>query len=158
MNNYKIELVNKTGEEADGYASSFPDKTASAESTAKPSKGAEDSGKWKTPAALKTFAKVYAGTALARSVFRYEMSRVGVRTGNSDLQDKINYGLELAGQIGGVAGAFAIGGPAAGALALAAVGISYAQKYDQYNYNREWEGISLQQSRLRAGPSWNRSR
>lgn len=94
---------------------------------------------------------------IVRQIFKYEMGTVGVRTGNSDLQDKIDYSMNTAGKVAAIAGAFLIS-PAVGALAVVSEGISIAQKFDSYYMHKRWNDIGLAQERLRAGASYNRSR
>lgn len=155
---YTIYIKNQTSGSGGGEDNnSFPDSQ---------DENQQPAGANKFKAAFKGFAVAYAATAIPRQIFRYELSRVGVRTGNSHIQDKINFGMQLAGDIGGIlmsaVGGLAIGGGIGAAIGLAtsaaSVGLGYMQKIDQYEYGKEWESISLWQTRLRAGPSLNRSR
>jgi len=153
MATYEILVKNETQGSSEGYESSFPDFEAplSGGSTEKQT----DSSSAGT---LKTMAKVWAGTALVRQVFTWQLSLVGRNTGSTDLQQKINSALSIGGQALGIASAFAVGGPAAGAMATAAVGLSYLQQAEQYGWDKKWEGYALQEAYRRAGPSFNRSR
>jgi|AGTN01.1.fsa_nt_gi hypothetical protein len=141
---YEIIIKGESGGKADGYESNFPEKKE------------EDGGTFKK--VYQTFSQVWAGAALARSVFSWQLSLVGRDTGNSDLQQKINAAMTIGGQVLGIAGSFAFGGPIAGVMAVATTGLSYLRQYEQYNYDKMWEGYELAESRRRAGPSLNRSR
>jgi len=107
---------------------------------------------------MKMFAKATAIPALAISTFKWQASLVGRNTGNSDLQQKIDAGMTIAGQVGMIAGGFAVGGLIGGMAAIAGVGLSYAKETEANMYNRKWENIGITQRQLRAGPSLNRSR
>lgn len=147
MSTYEIIIKDGTASGGGGYENTLPDEAENANN-----KTATDKD------SLKMFAKKGAAVGLAISLFKWQASLVGRNTGNSDIQDKIDASITLATQGIGVIGAFAVGGPVAGAIALASVGISYARQAEANNYSKSWENIALGVSRLRAGPSFNRSR
>lgn len=151
MSKYEYEIIIKAeGEASEGYENSFPAGTPSTSD-----KGGIDTG---AKGIFKTMSKAWSGAAMVRQIFGWQLSLVGRDTGNTDLQQKIDAAMSIGGQAMGVAFAFGVGGPAAGAMAMAAVGLSYLQQIEQYNYNRRWEGYELAETRRRAGPSFNRSR
>lgn len=90
---------------------------------------------------------------------------MGRNTGNSLVQEKINYGMQLAGQIGSSVGMFGLGAALGNPLMMIAgvtsginTLINYAQQREQFNYERTWESRELVYARERAGMSYNRSR
>ena len=92
------------------------------------------------------------GVALvAGSVINYTTSRVGITTGNYQKQQEINAVKTIAGQVGAVIGATFAGGVGGGLLALGAIGLSYWQQYDTYNFNRRAEAAQLSIRREREG-------
>ena len=106
-----------------------------------------------------------AATSVAKNIFQWQIGLVGRNTGNSLVQEKINYGMQIAGQIGSSAGMFGLGlalgnplmmlaGVTSGINSL----ISYVQEREQFNYDRTWESRELVYARERAGMSYNRSR
>lgn len=93
------------------------------------------------------------GVALvAGSVINYTTSRVGITTGNYQKQQEINAVKTIAGQLAavGISG-FLMGGVGGGMLALGAIGLSYWQQYDTYNFNRRAEAAQLSIRREREG-------
>lgn len=104
--------------------------------------------------------KAVGASALVAGAFKWQLSLVGRNQGNSLTQEKINGAMSIAGQIGGIATGFAVGGPLGGVLAIAGVGLSYVKDIEQYNYEAKWEKVGLSLSRERAGSSsaFNRSR
>lgn len=115
--------------------------------------------------AIKGFAPVAATAGITGSIFQWQISLVGRNTGNSLVQDKINYGMQLAGQIGSSVGIFGLGAALGSPLMMIAgvtSGIStlinYAKQREQFNYERTWESRELVYARERAGMSYNRSR
>lgn len=92
------------------------------------------------------------GVALvAGSVINYTTSRVGITTGNYQKQQEINAVKTVAGQLAAVGGGFLMGGVGGGLLALGAIGLSYWQQYDTYNFNRRAEAAQLSIRREREG-------
>lgn len=115
--------------------------------------------------AIKGFAPVAAATSVAKHIFQWQVGLVGRNTGNSLVQEKINYGMQLAGQIGSSVGVFGLGAALGNPLMMIAgmtsginTLINYAQQREQFNYERTWESRELVYARERAGMSYNRSR
>lgn len=99
---------------------------------------------------LKRAAGIATMVQLGKSALSYATSHVGMYTGNSDMQDKVNAGLGLAGTAVAIAANPAMG------IAMAAFNL--ATKAMEYSHKKNEEGIGLNQIRRRAGPSLNRSR
>lgn len=115
--------------------------------------------------AIKGFAPVAAATSVAKHIFQWQVGLVGRNMGNSLVQEKINYGMQLAGQIGSSVGVFGLGAALGNPLMMIAgvtsginTLINYAQQREQFNYERTWESRELVYARERAGMSYNRSR
>lgn len=101
-----------------------------------------------------------AAIGLARVVknsIQFELSMVGVRTGNSHLQSEIDFGVSTAQQVIGITSAF-VANPIAGAIAAIGAGVGLLQNIDRFQEAAKWDNIALQQSRTRAGATWNGSR
>lgn len=88
---------------------------------------------------------------VASSVINYTTSRVGITTGNYQKQQEINAVKTVAGQLAAVGSGFLMGGVGGGLLALGAIGLSYWQQYDTYNFNRRAEAAQLSIRREREG-------
>lgn len=119
-------------------------------------------GAYKT---IKGFAPIAAATSVAKNIFQWQIGLVGRNTGNSLVQEKINYGMQIAGQIGSSVGMFGLGAALGNPLMMIAGVtsginslISYVQEREQFNYDRTWESRELVYARERAGMSYNRSR
>lgn len=115
--------------------------------------------------AIKGFAPVAAATSVAKHIFQWQVGLVGRNTGNSLVQEKINYGMQLAGQISSSVGMFGLGAALGNPLMMIAgvtsginTLIGYAQQREQFNYDRNTENVSRALLMERAGPSFNRSR
>lgn len=148
-NTYKVIFEDKRSEESTAGGSSATQATGQAAG------GAND----KTKNTLaKTVAKVWSASALVRTGIEATEQIIARDMGNRVVQGKINAVNSLVKQGVGLGLAFAVGGPVAGGLAIASIGISYAQQLEQYEYERRWERNSLQRAYERAGPSFNRSR
>lgn len=156
MGNYVIDIYVHGGDSDADYSANYPESMPKAN----PSKqdNVQESGWQKFQGAYKQVTKAYASMSLVRNMFAFELSRVGVEQGNDVAQNRINFAMEVAGQIGTVAGAFVLGGPVAGIAALASVGIGYMQKAKVIEYEKGVESIALQEMRTRAGVSYNRHR
>ncbi|MDR3216121.1 MAG: hypothetical protein LBT55_01730 [Clostridiaceae bacterium] len=103
-------------------------------------------------------AKVWSGAALLREGFGWGMAIVARDNGNSQKAEQYNAIMGIIGKGIAIGGAFAVGGPVAGIAAVAATALGYAKQYEQYDYDKKWEAIALNELRRRAGPSFNRSR
>ena len=119
-------------------------------------------GSYKT---IKGFAPIAAATSVAKNIFQWQVGLVGRNMGNSLVQEKINYGMQLAGQIGSSVGMFGLGAALGNPLMMIAgvtsginTLIGYAQQREQFNYDRNMENVSRALLMERAGPSFNRSR
>lgn len=106
---------------------------------------------------VKNFAKVWSGATLAKQGFSYGISRVGVESGNMQAQATMGLIENIATKVIDTGIAFALN-PVLGLTKIASEGLSLYQKFDTFNYNRQMEGIALEQARYRAGSSVNRSR
>jgi hypothetical protein len=126
--------------------------------------GAGKGGKAQT-ATIEMFAVQRVVSPVVKAAISYARSHVNMYTGSQDLQDKINFAFELAGDAGTIAGgaiagsAFGPVGAAVGAIGGAiTVGIKYAQRGAEYSYNRSWDSVNTGVQQGRAGPSFNKSR
>lgn len=115
--------------------------------------------------AIKGFAPVAAAGSVAKNIFQWQIGLVGRNTGNALVQEKINYGMQLAGQtlssVGMVGLGAALGNPLmiiAGMTSGINTLIGYAKQQEQFNYEHTWESRELVYVRERAGMSYNRSR
>ena len=114
---------------------------------------------------LNGFAPIAEATSVAKNIFHWQIGLVGRNTGNSLVQEKINYSMQLAGQISSSVGMFGLGAALGNPLMMIAgvtsginTLIGYAQQREQFNYERTWESRELVYARERAGMSYNRSR
>lgn len=87
---------------------------------------------------------------LGKSALGYATSHVAVFSGSSDKQDKVNAIMGIAGTAVAIA--------ANPALGLAMAAFNLATKAMDYAYKQKWDTLNTQQTRLRAGPSLNKSR
>lgn len=153
MAEYKITVnFNDASQTKKGYQSSFSKPVGGDE------KGESAGGFGAFVTGVKAFAKAIPGASLVKSAFDWQISLVERYTGSQQAQAQANAGMKIAAQVGGVIGAFAMGGVLSGLLAIGAVGLGYAKEVDANNYARKWEDIEIQLSSERAGPSLNRSR
>ena len=120
---------------------------------------------YNTYKAIKGFAPVAAAGSIGKNLFMWQASLVGRNTGSSLVQEKINFGMQIAGQTltegGMLMGGIATGNPLlvlGGAVSAVNTVIGYAKEREQFNYDRRWESIGLTYARERAGASYNRSR
>lgn len=119
-----------------------------------PSPGDNPTPEKKDPSKAKGSIKRAAGIAtmvqLGKSALGYATSHVGMYTGSSDMQDKVNAGLGVAGTAVAIAENPAMG--------LAMTAFNLATKALDYSHKWRQENIGLIQLRKRGGPSMNRSR
>lgn len=115
--------------------------------------------------AIRGFAPVASAMSVTKHIFQWQVGLVGRNMGNSLVQEKINYGMQLAGQIGSSVGVFGLGAALGNPLMMIAgvtsginTLINYAQQREQFNYERNMENVSRALLMERAGPSFNRSR
>lgn len=148
-NVYKIEL-NVTGMDA---------ATTPTEPT--PTPGAEQSGGKSSGGlrdAIESLRKKYpkatlaAGTAVgvAGTVISYAVGRVGVETGNYQLQNEVSAALKGFGIIGGLGVGVALN-PVLGGIAIGMTALTEGLKYRSYSWDKEYEGEMLGVRRERAG-------
>lgn len=146
-NVYKIEL-NVTGMDA---TPTEPTSTPRAkQSGGKSSGGLRD--------AIKSLRKEYpkatlaVGTAVgvAGTVISYAVGRVGVETGNYQLQNEVSAALKGFGIIGGLGVGVALN-PVLGSIAIGMTALTEGLKYRSYSWDKEYEGEMLGVRRERAG-------
>lgn len=146
-NVYKIEL-NVTGMDA---TPTKPTSTPRAkQSGGKSSGGLRD--------AIKNLRKEYpkatlaVGTAVgvAGTVISYAVGRVGVETGNYQLQNEVTAALKGIGIIGGLGVGVAFN-PVLGGIAIGMTALTEGLKYRSYSWERDYEGEMLGVRRERAG-------
>lgn len=77
--------------------------------------------------------------------------------GNSDITERVNASIDVASSLAQSGIAFAIN-PLMGLASVSMQALNYINQVDQYNYNKTWESIELQQKRTELGSSFNRSR
>lgn len=77
--------------------------------------------------------------------------------GNTDITDRVNASIDIASNIVQTGIAFAIN-PSLGIASVSMQALNYINQVEQYNYNKTWEAIELQQKRTELGSSFNRSR
>ena len=146
-NIYKIEL-NVTGMDA---TPTEPTPTPGAkQGSGKSSGGLRD--------AIKSLRKEYpratlaVGTAVgvAGTVISYAVGRVGVETGNYQLQNEVSAALKGIGIIGGLGVGVAFN-PVLGGIAIGMTALTEGLKYRSYSWDRDYEGEMLGVRRERAG-------
>lgn len=146
-NVYKIEL-NVTGMDA---TPTEPTPTPGAEQS-----GGKSSGGLRD--AIKNLRKEYpkatlaVGTAVgvAGTVISYAVGRVGVETGNYQLQNEVSAALKGFGIIGGLGVGVALN-PVLGGIAIGMTALTEGLKYRSYSWDRDYEGEMLGVRRERAG-------
>lgn len=146
-NVYKIEL-NVTGMDA---TPTKPTSTPGAKQG-----GGKSSGGLRD--AIKNLRKEYpkatlaVGTAVgvAGTVISYAVGRVGVETGNYQLQNEVSAALKGFGIIGGLGVGVALN-PVLGGIAIGMTALTEGLKYRSYSWDRDYEGEMLGVRRERAG-------
>lgn len=107
---------------------------------------------------IQMLSTVIPGAQIIKSSFDYQVTLIGRYTGSTHAQDIANASMKIAGQVGGIALAFATGNYVAGALMTAGAVLGYAREAEASRYERKWENIGNAIGRERAGASFNRSR
>lgn len=102
-------------------------------------------------------AKSIGVVAIGAQIVSYATSRVGVETGNQQLQDEINGWTSVVKKSIAIGGAFLVN-PILGFTALASTAVSFGTQAHTFNYEHNMENIALKQVRERGGISLNRSR
>ena len=107
---------------------------------------------------VQAFANVIPAAQIVKSGFEWQVSLIGRYKGSQQAQDIANASMKIAGQVGGIALAFATGNYVAGGLMTLGTLFSYAREAEENAYQRKWENIGNAIGRERAGASFNRSR
>lgn len=107
---------------------------------------------------VQAFANVIPAAQIVKSGFEWQVSLIGRYQGSQQAQDIANASMKIAGQVGGIALAFATGNYVAGGLMTLGTLFSYAREAEENAYQRKWENIGNAIGRERAGASFNRSR
>lgn len=107
---------------------------------------------------VQAFANVIPAAQIIKSGFDWQVSLIGRYKGSQQAQDIANASMKIAGQVGGIALAFATGNYVAGTLMTAGTLLGYAREAEENTYQRKWENIGNAIGRERAGASFNRSR
>lgn len=92
------------------------------------------------------------GTAVgvAGTVISYAVGRVGVETGNYQLQNEVSAALKGFGILGGLGAGVAFN-PVLGGIAIGMTALTEGLKYRSYSWDRDYEGEMLGVRRERAG-------
>lgn len=107
---------------------------------------------------VQAFANVIPAAQIVKSGFDWQVSLIGRYKGSQQAQDIANASMKIAGQVGGIALAFATGNYVAGGLMTIGTLFGYAREAEENAYQRKWENIGNAIGRERAGASFNRSR
>lgn len=135
------------------------------------SSGSSSDGALTAQMAVGAAKKIVAATGfkqIADSVISYDISKISLRTGATEYQQKVqfayNEGMNAASSIGAIGMGALIGGPAGAAVAAAGVGISYimkiigwAQNANTIQIQENQEDISIQMQMIRAGSMGRRN-
>lgn len=97
---------------------------------------------------LKKFAPV---VIAGKTMINFATSNIGTFTGNSRLQDQVNFGMKVIGY-----GAMIAANPVMGSVAL---GTDILTSAISYNFNQKWKDREIEQARYKTGYSaTNRSK
>lgn len=114
---------------------------------------------------IKGFAPVASAIVVSKQLFQWGMNVVFRNRGNSVAQQKFNTAMSFVSKGVAIGGSLAAGiatlNPlliAGGVTSAITTAIGLAEEREQYNYERNWESMSLRYARERAGVSYNRSR
>lgn len=107
---------------------------------------------------VQAFANAIPAAQIVKSGFDWQVSLIGRYRGSQQAQDVANATMTIAGQVGGIALAFATGNYVAGGLMAISTVLGYAREAEENTYQRKWENIGNTIGRERAGASFNRSR
>ncbi len=107
---------------------------------------------------IQALANVIPAAQIVKSGFDWQVSLIGRYKGSQQAQDIANASMKIAGQVGGIALAFATGNYVAGGLMTIGTLFGYAREAEENTYQRKWENIGNAIGRERAGASFNRSR
>lgn len=146
-NIYKIEL-NVTGMDA---TPTEPTPTPGAkQGGGKSSGGLRDAIKGLRKEYPKATLAVGTAVGVAGTVISYAVGRVGVETGNYQLQNEVSAALKGFGIIGGLGVGVALN-PVLGGIAIGMTALTEGLKYRSYSWEKEYEGEMLGVRRERAG-------
>ena len=146
-NTYKIEL-NVTGMDA---TPTEPTPTPGAkQSGGKSSGGLRDVIKGLRKEYPRATLAVGTAVGVAGTVISYAVGRVGVETGNYQLQNEVSAALKGFGIIGGLGVGVAFN-PVLGGIAIGMTALTEGLKYRSYSWDRDYEGEMLGVRRERAG-------
>ena len=146
-NIYKIEL-NVTGMDA---TPTEPTPTPGAkQSGGKSSGGLRDAIKGLRKEYPRATLAVGTAVGVAGTVISYAVGRVGVETGNYQLQNEVSAALKGFGIIGGLGVGVALN-PVLGGIAIGMTALTEGLKYRSYSWDRDYEGEMLGVRRERAG-------
>ena len=107
---------------------------------------------------IQALANVIPAAQIIKSGFDWQVSLIGRYKGSQQAQDIANASMKIAGQVGGIALAFATGNYVAGGLMTIGTLFGYAREAEENTYQRKWENIGNAIGRERAGASFKRSR
>nr|DAG57129.1 MAG TPA: hypothetical protein [Caudoviricetes sp.] len=161
MAEYKITVDFKSSggggsKKAKGYQSVFSEWADDIKSGIKEING--DSPFNQTVQGIQALANVIPAAQIVKSGFDWQVSLIGRYKGSQQAQDIANASMKIAGQVGGIALAFATGNYVAGGLMTIGTLFGYAREAEENTYQRKWENIGNAIGRERAGASFNRSR
>lgn len=146
-NIYKIEL-NVTGMDA---AATEPTPTPRAkQSGGKSGGGLRDLIKGLRKEFPRATLAVGTAVGVAGTVISYAVGRVGVETGNYQLQNEVSAAFKGIGIIGGLGAGVAFN-PVLGSIAIGMTALTEGLKYRSYSWERGYEGEMLGVRRERAG-------
>lgn len=154
-NEYRIVLVNESSDGSNGKSPVAPTDQGGGE--AKDTSDKKEKGvSFKDVKNFIVFKKL---SGYVKQGIQYQIGTVALRTGNHELQARIQAGYDIASQAVGFATTVAVGakvGGVYGAIAAAVFGImdqmvNYAQKVQTYNMQRNLESTSIALMNVRAG-------
>ncbi len=141
-----------------GYQSVFSEQAPTASLGGTGNAGDGESGFNHFVQGVKAFANAIPAAQIVKSEFQWQVSLIGRYSGSQQAQDIANASMKIAGQVGGIAMAFATGNYVAGGLMTIGTLFGYAREAEENTYQRKWENIGNTIGRERAGASFNRSR
>lgn len=148
-NIYKIEL-NVTGMDAATTPTKPTSTPRAKQSGSKSSGGLRDVINYLRKEYPKATLAVGTAVGVAGTVISYAVGRVGVETGNYQLQNEVSAALKGIGIIGGLGLGVAFN-PVLGGIAIGMTALTEGLKYRSYSWDRDYEGEMLGVRRERAG-------
>ena len=114
---------------------------------------------------IKGFATVAGAIVVSKQLFQWGHNVIFRNRGNSVAQQKFNTKMSFVSKGLAIGGSFVAGiatmNPlliVGGVTSAITTALGLAEEREQYNYERNWESMSLRYARERAGVSYNRSR